>query len=178
MSRLVDLTGMRFGNLTVLQQVPSSNKNSAWLCRCDCGKTTITHAPNLKTGGTKTCGCGIVRATIARSTKHNESHSKLHMVWTAMKGRCTNSHNKDYCNYGGRGIKVCDEWMHDYSAFSKWAKSHGYAEGLTLDRADNNKGYSPENCRWVTRREQNNNRRPRRWAKKPVSVVGCEVCDG
>jgi len=169
-SALVDLTGQRFGELTVLYQVPSRDRNSSWLCQCDCGKKTIVRAPNLKFGGTRTCGCGVARATVKRCTKHGESHSKLNYIWTAMKERCFNPNNKSYDNYGGRGITVCDEWKNDYAAFSKWSKENGYREGLTLDRINNDGGYSPDNCRWTTYKVQSNNRRPRRWAKKPVTA--------
>lgn len=167
MSKLIDLTGQRFGRLVVVERAESKNKNSSWLCKCDCGKQTVVSAPNLKSGATRSCGCGLQEATIERSTKHGGRYTKLYAVWIAMKDRCNNSNNKQFDDYGGRGIRVCKEWIDDFSAFQKWALANGYKGGLTIDRKDNDKGYAPDNCQWVTSKEQNNNRRPRRYAKKP-----------
>jgi hypothetical protein len=170
MSQLKDLTGQRFGRLVVIRREPRNSKNAHWLCQCDCGKSAVVSSPNL-THGQISCGCVRDEVTILRSTKHGQARSKLHMVWCSIKGRTGNPKNKDWENYGGRGIAMCEEWDDDFKAFYEWAFSSGYHEGLAIDRKNNDLGYTPDNCHWVTQAENNRNRRPRRWQKRPDKEV-------
>jgi hypothetical protein len=98
----------------------------------------------------------------SRATKHGDSYTKLYNLYISMIGRCRNVNDNSYCDYGGRGIDVCQEWVDDYENFKKWAIQSGYKEGLSIDRKDNNKGYSSDNCRWVTQKVQANNTRRNR----------------
>ena len=153
--RGVDLTNQTFGNLKVVRKsyVNKSNK-AVWECKCLlCNSTTFVVTGHLTSGHTTSCGCTKV--------KHNHSHRRhrLYSIWVDMRRRSNQSDNKDYPNYGGRGIKVCEEWDSDYVAFMNWSFNNGYADDLTIDRKDNDGDYCPENCRWVTRAENNRNKR-------------------
>lgn len=165
--RYEDLTGKRFGRLTVLERTDNhikknGDKETAFLCCCDCGNVRKVLAYNLKSGHTLSCGClGLEHRTKTR-TKHGETGTRLYRIWHHMKERCNDNKNARFFDYGGRGIKICEEWQISYEAFREWAVSNGYADTLTLDRINNDKGYSPGNCRWVTPKEQANNTRKNR----------------
>ncbi len=157
MERIIrkDLTGQQFGRLTVMR-VDSANehRDTYWICRCDCGKIKSVSTTALKGGYTKSCGC--LRKESLQNSRHKNLH--LYQVWQDMKQRCTNPNNKYYDRYGGRGIKVCQEWSDEYEPFYLWAISHGYKQGLQIDRKDNDGNYSPSNCQWVTPKQNTNNR--------------------
>lgn len=167
MSKINDLTGKKFGRLKVVRYY-GSNKNgrALWLCQCECGNTKVIVGNSLINKATISCGCYNKEHSKNIHTKHNMSYSKIYKVWNGMKTRCYNKNFLYYCNYGGRGIKICDEWKNDFSKFYEWAINNGYKEGLTIDRINNDGNYEPNNCRWVTRAEQNRNKRYTKRKKK------------
>lgn len=164
MSALKDLSGQRFGRLTVIERSGSDHKGLAtWLCRCDCGKEVVIRGADMRSGRAKSCGCMFWINSKKVHIKHGQAGTRLYVVWCSMKDRCYNSSNKSYERYGGRGITVCDEWLHDFQNFYKWAIESGYDEKApkgqcTIDRIDNNQGYNPDNCRWVDQKTQCSNR--------------------
>lgn len=159
MGRKIDLTGQRFGRLSVVKEYGRQNGHVTWLCKCDCGKTTITCTGDLRQGKTTSCGCyhNEMVSNITRS--HEKSNTRLYNIYHNMKQRCNNPKRHDYARYGGAGIGVCTEWMKNPSAFFEWALSNGYSEELTIDRIDVNGNYEPSNCRWATYSEQRINQK-------------------
>lgn len=154
-----DLTGKRFGKLTVIGRIGSDKRRQAlWRMQCDCGATTLVPTVSLKRGNTKSCGCLRIETSKEVNSRHGDYKSKLYGIWSSMKSRCSNSKTDCYPDYGGRGIKVCSEWI-DYIPFRDWALANGYGKGLQIDRTDNDGNYEPSNCKFVTSKENNNNRR-------------------
>lgn len=154
-----DLTGQRFGRLTVLEFVPNAKENSYWRCKCYCGKIVIVNARGLKNGTTRSCGCLHKEKVYKLKTIHSLSKTRLYRIFYDMKARCYNFNNKQYKDYGGRGISVASEWKDDFKVFYAWSMDNGYTDELTIDRIDVNGNYEPKNCRWVDRKKQSRNTR-------------------
>lgn len=130
-------------------------------CQCECGQVAIVNTKNLIGSKTKSCGCLSRELWLTQRTKHGECGTRLHRVWASMRDRCRNDRCKDWKNYGGRGIGICSDWD-QFEPFRDWAMANGYSDKLTIDRIDNEAGYSPSNCRFVGRDVQNKNRRSSR----------------
>jgi len=158
MTKFINLTGQKFGRLTALKRDKTKKKKTYWICKCICGTTKSIRADSLKDKSIRSCGC-----------LHDEGNYFIHGqtikgketteygTWRAMKNRCNNPLDSAYKNYGGRGIKVCQRWNNSFKYFFEDMGKKPF--GFSIDRSDNNKNYEPDNCRWVSRKKQNRNKR-------------------
>lgn len=167
-----ELTGQVFGRLTVLAfDSVGKDYTTRWLCRCECGNEKVVIGKNLVRGLTRSCGCkqggrsDFAQVAFARGEKagavyrsHGMTATPIYITWLNIKGRCSNPNNDDYRIYGGRGIRVCDEWFNSFEAFYR-DMSPTWAPGLTIERIDVNRGYEPGNCTWIPMSDQWKNRR-------------------
>ena len=165
MDRSIEISGQKFGRLTAVKRLEKSDKAGfIWECLCDCGNVINVSVKMLRSGNTKSCGCLRDEKISLVNKKHGESKkSRLYGVWVGIRQRCNDPSHKSYKNYGGRGIRVCDEW-NDFMTFKDWAIRNGYDESAeygdcTIDRIDVNGNYEPSNCRWVDMKIQACNKR-------------------
>ena len=176
-----DVTGQKFNHLTALNfSHKDKNRKTYWDFQCDCGAIKTLRLDQVKSGNTKSCGCWK-KITDEKNMNRKGSVAKyadlgpikdcnLYSRWLGIKNRCYNVHFKQYKDYGGRGIKVCDEWLYNFKAFYDWSIENGYSQELQIDRINNDGNYEPNNCRWVTRKvNMNNTRRNRKYANTEVN---------
>jgi len=159
-----DLTGQKFNKLTVINREPNTKSGQTmWKCQCDCGNFVIVNGRDLKNGHTKSCGCLFKITSVINGQKVRKipdisiSKTRLYNIWYGMKARCYNPKHIFYYDYGGRGITICNEWKNDVIVFYNWTIVNGYQDDLSIDRIDNDGNYEPDNCKWVSYKDQTNN---------------------
>lgn len=159
MPPLIDLTKQKFNRLTVLHRVKNNKRGGTrWKCRCKCGNITVVYTGHLRNGNIRSCGCLRNETTSKRALVHGMCKTPEYKIWKDMKKRCNNTKSAAYKNYGGRGIKVCNSWENDFMAFYNHIGQRPTPEH-TIERINNNMGYFPNNIKWATIKEQNNNSR-------------------
>lgn len=155
--------GSKWGRWTVQSVADSPDGRDYWNCQCECGTIRRVQGKSLRRLHSRSCGCLKAEITGNRRRTHGVCRTRLYRIWSNMKTRCTRTQDAHYTRYGGRGINVCPEWTTSFVAFQSWAIRHGYKDDLTIDRHDNSKGYTPENCRWVTNTENIRNQDKTIW---------------
>lgn len=158
------IINQKFGRMTVVGRAGTAKDGHAtWLCRCDCGAEKVVSGVNLRLGITQSCGCLNKEINSQKVKTHGMTGSRLYEEWKGIKYRCYNPKCSEYDRYGGRGITICPEWLNSFEAFRGWAIANGYQDNLTIDRIDNDGPYCPDNCQWITHKEQQNNKSTNRF---------------
>ena len=161
MSKLIDLTGKRFGRLTVEGRAENKSGHTAWNCKCDCGNTCVVQGYLLTKAKTRSCGCLQQETRKSMHVIHKMSETKIYRAWVEMKRRCSNPNCDAYARYGGRGIKICKEWSENFQTFYDYVSKlpHYGEKGYSLDRIDDNGNYEPCNVRYASAKLQASNTR-------------------
>lgn len=155
MGVIKDIKGETFGKLKVISFHEVINRRTFWTCECECGSVRNFNGTDLRGGKIKSCGC-------YRVSKHGCTGTRLYNIWKGMKARCYIKSAKSFKDYGGRGIKLCDEWINDFLKFKEWSLLNNYNDQLSIERINNNGNYEPNNCKWIPLKEQSKNRRIRK----------------
>lgn len=162
----MDLTGKKYGRLTVLREAESRTRKDGkgtlryWVCKCTCGNITEVRQEQLIKGKSKSCGC--YRRECAKKPDPEaitRKNRRLYRIWSGIKARCTNPKDQHHTNYYDKGVSMCDEWLNNSKLFIEWSLNNGYEDDLTIDRIDPFGNYDPSNCRWITNKEQQRNKR-------------------
>lgn len=170
-----ELTGKRFGKLTVIRETGKKNGVYMWECICDCGNNINVRGHELTRGHTKSCGCLKKERITEYNTTHGLSYTRLYTIWCGIKERCYTPTATNYKFYGAKGVSVCQEWLNDFQVFYDWAITHGYKDNLTIDRKDSDGDYCPENCQWITQSENATRANNKRWAVPTgIKVTACK----